>query len=51
MAYGAADAPDAGFAHRVSFLIDEDGWLLKIYDKVDPATHPDEVLRDVDELG
>jgi peroxiredoxin len=28
-------------------LIDEDGKIVKVYPKVQPADHPDEVLRDV----
>ena len=34
------------FAKRVSYLVDEDGIVLKVYPKVDPATHAQEVLED-----
>jgi peroxiredoxin len=36
----------AGYAKRISYLIDEQGNILKAYAKVKPADHPDEVLRD-----
>ena len=47
LAYGVAG--DAGASHpaRVSYLIDPDGKIAKVYDKVVPAEHPDEVLRDL----
>jgi peroxiredoxin Q/BCP len=32
---------------RDSFLIDEKGNLLKHYQKVDPKTHPEEILKDL----
>ena len=35
---------------RVSFLIDSDGKIAKVYPGVDPAVHADEVLRDAAEL-
>lgn len=36
--------------HRVSFLIDEIGKIVKVYDKVKPETHAEEVLLDLKEL-
>ncbi len=50
MAYGAADAPDSGYAARVSFLIDAAGKLLQVYDQVDPASHPAQVLADANQV-
>lgn len=47
LAYGAADAPDAGYAKRISYVIDEEGRIAFAYPKVNPSTHLDEVLRDV----
>ena len=47
MAYGAADAPDAGYAERISYVIGEDGRILHAYPKVDPNTHLDQVLGDL----
>jgi peroxiredoxin Q/BCP len=34
----------AGFAQRVTFVIDKKGIVRKIYRTVNPAQHPDEVL-------
>ena len=50
LAYGACAAADAGFARRVSFLIDGDGIIRKVYDQVNPGAHPAEVLADLDAL-
>lgn len=46
MAYGACDDPKAGYAKRISYLIDEQGKILRAYPKVQPPDHPEEVLRD-----
>lgn len=35
-----------GFASRVSFLIGPDGKIKKVYPKVDPGVHADEILAD-----
>lgn len=35
------------FAKRVTFLIDPNGVIRKIYDKVDPEIHADEILTDL----
>jgi peroxiredoxin Q/BCP len=47
MAYGAADAPEAGYAKRISYVIGKDGRILHAYPKVDPNTHLDQVLGDL----
>ena len=47
MAYGAADAKDARSAKRISYLIGPDGRIRKAYPKVNAATHPEEVLKDL----
>jgi peroxiredoxin Q/BCP len=48
--YGAMSR--LGFPSRYSFVIDKKGVLRKVYTKVNPATHPDEVLEYVkDELN
>ncbi len=47
MASGAADAPEAGYAKRISYVIGEDGRILHAYPKVDPNTHLDQVLGDL----
>lgn len=36
---------------RTSFLIDEQGKILKIYEKVKPATHAEEVLKDLEQFS
>lgn len=36
--------------HRISFLVDPEGRIAKIYDQVKPETHAEEVLRDLEEL-
>ena len=50
MAYGACDDPKAGYAKRISYLIDEQGKIFRAYPKVQPADHPEEVLRDAGTL-
>ena len=50
MAYGACDDRGADTAKRISYLIGPDGRILKAYPKVNAATHPDEVLADLQEL-
>jgi peroxiredoxin Q/BCP len=50
LAYGAADAPDAPRARRVSYLIGTDGRVEKAYGfeaKMDAAAHPAAVLADL----
>jgi peroxiredoxin len=45
MAYGACDSPDARSANRISYLIGTDGKIRNAWEKVSPATHPQEVLE------
>ena len=47
MAYGACDNPKAGYANRISYLIDEDGKISHVYPQVNPREHPAQVLADV----
>ena len=47
LAYGACDDPRARNAHRISFLIDEDGKIARVYDSVNPRDHAAQVLADV----
>ena len=47
MAYGAADSADAEYPSRISYLVGPDGRVKKVYGKVKPADHPDEVLNDL----
>jgi len=37
------------FTSRKTFLIEKDGRILKIYDKVDLNSHPDDILNYFDE--
>ncbi|MFQ5614252.1 MAG: thioredoxin-dependent thiol peroxidase, partial [Anaerolineae bacterium] len=37
--------------HRVSFLIDPEGVIAKVYDKVKPQAHAEEVLNDLQALS
>ena len=47
MAYGACADDKARYASRISILIDEDGNVVRVYDKVNPRDHPAQVLADV----
>jgi peroxiredoxin Q/BCP len=47
LAYGACDNTTAGYARRISYLIDESGKIQKAYDSVNPRSHPAEVLADL----
>jgi len=47
MAYHACDAPDAGFARRISYLIGPDGRIARAYEKVRAAGHAAQVLEDL----
>ena len=51
MRYGAAESADQGHPKRISYLIDPEGRIARVYGKVVPAEHPDEVLAALDELG
>jgi peroxiredoxin Q/BCP len=46
IAYGAADAASSN-ASRISYLVDAEGKVQKVYESVSPADHPEEVLRDL----
>jgi peroxiredoxin Q/BCP len=46
-AVGAADSAQQPVARRISYLVGADGKVLRVYGAVTPATHADEVLRDV----
>ncbi len=39
------------FARRVSFLVDDQGVVRKIYDDVDPKVHAEEILKDLATFG
>ncbi|RMF25206.1 MAG: hypothetical protein D6760_01505 [Deltaproteobacteria bacterium] len=44
LAYAACDEKDAGFARRISYVIDEQGKIAHALPKVNPATHTKEML-------
>jgi peroxiredoxin Q/BCP len=37
---------DRGLANRVTFLLDPDGKIAKVYPDVSPETHADDILKD-----
>lgn len=41
----------AGFYSRVTFLVGQDGRVLKTYEDVDPGIHANQILDDVDRLS
>jgi thioredoxin-dependent peroxiredoxin len=43
--------PKGKMAQRVTFLIDKDGKIAKIYDPVSPKGHAEQVVKDVKELA
>jgi peroxiredoxin Q/BCP len=46
-AVGAADASDAPYARRISYLVGPDGKVKHVYGSVTPASHAADVLADV----
>ena len=53
-AYGTARPPDddwAAVARRLTFVIDPDGVVRKIYNVKDFGGHPDQVLADLKQLS
>jgi thioredoxin-dependent peroxiredoxin len=47
MALGACAELHARYPERMSFLIDEQGVVARVYDRVDPRDHPARVLADI----
>lgn len=47
LAYGACDSLKARYPERISFLIDTNGRIERVYDKVDPRDHAAQVLAGV----
>jgi peroxiredoxin Q/BCP len=47
LAYGACSDRKAPSPQRVSFLIDEEGRIARVYDQVDPRDHPARVLAEL----
>jgi peroxiredoxin Q/BCP len=47
-AYGAANGiPILGLDRRITYVIDENGKIIKVYPSVDPSTHAIEILNDL----
>jgi len=47
-AYGAANGiPILGLDRRITYVIDENGKIVKVYPSVDPSTHASEILNDL----
>ncbi len=45
-AYGAANGiPILGLNRRITFVIDEQGKIIKVYPAVDPSTNPGEIIK------
>jgi thioredoxin-dependent peroxiredoxin len=47
IAYGACDNPKARYAERISYVIDEQGKILRAYPQVNPRDHAAQVLADL----
>jgi len=47
LAYGACDDLKARYPRRISYLIDEQGRIERVYAQVDPRDHPAQVLADL----
>lgn len=45
LAYGACDEPNAGYADRITYVIDEDGFIAKSFSHVDARNHPAKLLE------
>lgn len=45
LAYGAADNPKDEYARRIAYVIDENGKIAQVHDKVNAATYPAEQLQ------
>ncbi len=45
LAFGACDTPNAGYADRITYVIDEDGFISHAFPQVEARTHPRKVLE------
>jgi peroxiredoxin Q/BCP len=47
-AYGAVNGiPILGLDRRITYVIDENGKIIKVYPRVDPSTHATQILNDL----
>ena len=44
MAYGACAFPQAFYTNRITYLIDEDGRIARLFENVSPSEHASELL-------
>ena len=51
MRYGAAESAEQGYPARISYLIDPEGRIARVYGTVKPADHPGEALAAIEELA
>lgn len=47
---GQTDYKGTMYWNRVSFIMNPEGKVVKVYEKVDPEKHPQEVLNDLKQL-
>jgi peroxiredoxin Q/BCP len=48
-AYGAANGiPILGLNKRITYVIDGDGKIIRVYPKVDPGIHAAEIIKELD---
>lgn len=45
LAYGACDDKQAGFARRITYVIDREGKVTHAFPKVDPRIHAAQILE------
>jgi peroxiredoxin len=45
VAYGACDGADAKSANRITYVIDPEGNIAQVYEKVDARKHPETLLE------
>ena len=45
MAYGALDSPSDEYARRIAYVIDEQGRIAQVHDKVNAKAYPREQLE------
>jgi peroxiredoxin Q/BCP len=45
LAYGACESPNAGYADRITYVIDEDGFISQAFGHVETRTHPAKLLE------
>ena len=45
LAYGACDEPNAGYADRITYVVDEDGFIAHAFSHVETRSHPAKLLE------